>query len=213
MENLLDNIPEPLLNQIKYLGKGLEKYQQGKVIMLYDPNKDDLAGMYNIEAKTFTPNYQYFMILDYTGLHEWDEQTYIYNNIVINTGRDGIQVGSAVEDCEIYNNYVELFGQKSEGGHMTGFQINPGTTGKLYNNVINASDTECCTPRAPRAISNSSGSFFGRVSNTGNSSARHPGWMKKCNDFSFAYSYKALYSLEYSKERKALLGSMAPNIP
>lgn len=83
MENLLDNIPEPLLNQIKYLGKGLEKYQQGKVIMLYDPNKDDLAGMYNIEAKTFTPNYQYFMILDYTGLHEWDEQTYIYNNIVI----------------------------------------------------------------------------------------------------------------------------------
>lgn len=60
----------------------------------------------------------------------------IYNNIVRNTGRDGIQVGSAVEDCEIYNNLVEKFGQKSEGGHMTGFQINPGTTGKLYNNVV-----------------------------------------------------------------------------
>lgn len=83
MENLLDNMPEPLLNQIKGLGKGLEKYQQGGVIMLYDPNKDDLAGMYYIDKKIFTPNYRYFMILDYTGLDGRDEQTYIYNNIVI----------------------------------------------------------------------------------------------------------------------------------
>ncbi len=83
MENLLDNMPEPLLNQINDLGKGLEKYQQGKVIMLYDPKKDELAGTYYIDKKIFTPNYQYFMILDYTGLHGWDEQTYVYNNIVI----------------------------------------------------------------------------------------------------------------------------------
>ena len=83
MENLLDNMPEPLLNQINDLGKGLEKYLQGKVIMLYDPKKDELAGTYYKDSKTFTPNYQYFMILDYTGLHGWDEQEYIYNNIVI----------------------------------------------------------------------------------------------------------------------------------
>ena len=83
MENLLDNMPEPLLNQIKDLGKGLEKYQQGSTIMLYDPNKDELAGMYNIESKMFTPNYQYFIILEYTGLGGKDEQTYIYNNIII----------------------------------------------------------------------------------------------------------------------------------
>lgn len=61
----------------------------------------------------------------------------IYNNIVRNTNLDGIQVGGAVEDCEIYNNLIENFGQSSKPGHMSGFQINPGTGGKLYNNIIN----------------------------------------------------------------------------
>ena len=60
----------------------------------------------------------------------------IYDNIIYNTGRDGIQVGSAISDCEIYNNYIELYGQAEDGGHMTGFMINPGTTGRLYNNII-----------------------------------------------------------------------------
>jgi Right handed beta helix region len=60
----------------------------------------------------------------------------IYNNIVKNTGRDGIQVGGAVEDVEIYNNYIENYGLTMQDGQMTGFMINPGTTGKLYNNVI-----------------------------------------------------------------------------
>ncbi|MGL1889375.1 MAG: right-handed parallel beta-helix repeat-containing protein [Reichenbachiella sp.] len=60
----------------------------------------------------------------------------VYNNIVKTTGRDGIQVGSAVEDSEIFNNYIENYSHKKEDGHMSGIQINPGTTGKLYNNII-----------------------------------------------------------------------------
>lgn len=64
----------------------------------------------------------------------------IYNNIVKNTGLDGIQVGSAIEDVEIYNNYIENYATHAEHGHRAGFQINSGTTGKLYNNVVNTGD-------------------------------------------------------------------------
>ena len=60
----------------------------------------------------------------------------VYANYVKNTGRDGIQVGSAVEDSEIFNNTVVNYGLAEEFGHLAGVQINPGTTGKLYNNRI-----------------------------------------------------------------------------
>jgi len=83
MENLLDNIPEPLLNQINDLGKGLEKYNKGKGIYVYDPHKDAVVGLYNGDNKSFTPDYRYFMILDYVGLGGFEEQTEIYNNIII----------------------------------------------------------------------------------------------------------------------------------
>jgi hypothetical protein len=83
MENLLDNMPEPLLNQIKDLGKGLEKYLQGQVVIIYDPNKDKVAGLYVPHSGLFTPDYEYFMILDYIGLSDLKEQEIIFNNIVI----------------------------------------------------------------------------------------------------------------------------------
>lgn len=60
----------------------------------------------------------------------------IYNNVLENIGRDGIQVGSAIEDSEIYNNIVNGFGKTNEEYHQAGIQINPGTTGKVYNNYI-----------------------------------------------------------------------------
>ena len=83
MENLLDNMPEPLLNQIKDLGKGLDKYLQGQVVIVYDPNKDKVAGLYVPDSGFFTPNYEYFMILDYVGLSDMEEQKIIFNNIII----------------------------------------------------------------------------------------------------------------------------------
>ncbi len=62
----------------------------------------------------------------------------VHHNILENIGMDGIQVGSASRDVKIYNNTINNFGTRSVGGHMTGFQINPGTTGELYNNVVNS---------------------------------------------------------------------------
>jgi len=60
----------------------------------------------------------------------------VYNNIINNTGRDGFQVGSAVEDCELYNNLVTNYGLLNTYGHTTGIQLGPGTTGKVYNNFV-----------------------------------------------------------------------------
>ena len=83
MKNLLDKIPKPLLNQIKDLGKGLEKYSQGQVVIIYDPNKDKVAGLYVPHSRLFTPNYEYFMMLDYVGLSDMEEQKIIFDNIII----------------------------------------------------------------------------------------------------------------------------------
>lgn len=72
-----------------------------------------------------------------TGLLEAElEGVRVHNNRVENTGYDGIQVGSAIRDCEIYNNIVINYGLKNSTYHQAGLQINPGTTGKIYNNYI-----------------------------------------------------------------------------
>lgn len=80
----MENIPKPILNQIKDLGKGLEKYViSSSVIVIYDPNKDEIAGYYSDGINKFVPNYAYFMILDYMGLDGEEEMKYVYNNIII----------------------------------------------------------------------------------------------------------------------------------
>ncbi len=61
----------------------------------------------------------------------------VFNNLVENTGWDGIQVGGAIEDCEIYNNSIKNYGTLEKGIHQAGLMINPGTTGKIYSNTIN----------------------------------------------------------------------------
>jgi hypothetical protein len=60
----------------------------------------------------------------------------VFNNSVENTGWDGIQVGGAIEDCEIYNNTIKNYGLLNAGPHQAGLMINPGTTGKIYSNRI-----------------------------------------------------------------------------
>ncbi|UII32736.1 right-handed parallel beta-helix repeat-containing protein [Fulvivirga ulvae] len=60
----------------------------------------------------------------------------VYNNIVENVGQDGIQVGGAVLGCEIYNNVVINYGLKNIQVHQSGIQINPGTTGSIFSNLI-----------------------------------------------------------------------------
>lgn len=60
----------------------------------------------------------------------------IYSNIVKRTGWDGIQVGSATDGCEIYNNTVEDYGIRKNAPQNNGLQIGEGTTGPCFNNVI-----------------------------------------------------------------------------
>ena len=63
----------------------------------------------------------------------------IYNNIIENTGWDGMQVGCATKDVEIHHNIIKNYGlDNSEKAqwHNSGLQIGAGTTGKVYNNAI-----------------------------------------------------------------------------
>lgn len=60
----------------------------------------------------------------------------IFNNIVENTGWDGIQVGCAIEGTEIYNNTVKNYGVIDRDYQNNGIQIGSGTGGLLYNNFI-----------------------------------------------------------------------------
>ena len=60
----------------------------------------------------------------------------VYNNIIRNSGWEGIQVGSATHDVEIYDNQVINYGQANKDSQNNGIQLGLGTTGKCYNNYI-----------------------------------------------------------------------------
>lgn len=61
----------------------------------------------------------------------------VYENTVKNSGCEGIQVGCATKDCEIYNNHIENYGKTPFANYQNnGLQIGAGTSGKCYNNVI-----------------------------------------------------------------------------
>ena len=60
----------------------------------------------------------------------------IYNNILSNTGWDGIQVGCATQAVKIHNNIIKNYGTAHKQYQDNGMQIGAGTTGKVYNNYI-----------------------------------------------------------------------------
>lgn len=61
----------------------------------------------------------------------------IYNNICRDTGAEGMQIGSAVEDVKIYGNLIENPGKTPfDKWQNNGVQIGVGTTGEFYNNTI-----------------------------------------------------------------------------
>ncbi|MEI6753167.1 MAG: T9SS type A sorting domain-containing protein [Paludibacter sp.] len=60
----------------------------------------------------------------------------IYNNLVDSAGWDGIQVGCATEDCEIFGNKISYYGAQNEKNQNFGIILAAGTTGKCYNNFI-----------------------------------------------------------------------------
>lgn len=60
----------------------------------------------------------------------------VFNNIIENTGYDGIQIKNADRDVEIYNNVISGYGLRNENAHNEGLFLGEGVTGKLYNNIV-----------------------------------------------------------------------------
>lgn len=60
----------------------------------------------------------------------------IYDNVLVNTGWEAIQVGAAVDDCEIYNNRIYDYGSANIAQQNGGIQIGIGTAARVYNNFI-----------------------------------------------------------------------------
>lgn len=60
----------------------------------------------------------------------------IYENTIAHTAWDGLQVGSAPSDVEIYNNIISYYGEADETNQNHAVQIGAGTSGRLYNNRI-----------------------------------------------------------------------------
>jgi len=60
----------------------------------------------------------------------------IYNNLLKNIGREGIQVGCATRDVKIFSNQIDTYGTVKEYYHSAGVHLSTGTTGELYNNMI-----------------------------------------------------------------------------
>ena len=60
----------------------------------------------------------------------------IYNNIVINTGRESVQIANGVEDVEIYNNTLLNAGNNNEIFQNNVLQIGDNTVSLVYNNIF-----------------------------------------------------------------------------
>ena len=60
----------------------------------------------------------------------------VYNNVVRNTGWEGIQVGCATRGAMVYNNSVENYGKANIKDQNNGVQLGAGTGGLFYNNYI-----------------------------------------------------------------------------
>ena len=60
----------------------------------------------------------------------------VYNNIVRYSGWDGIQVGSASTNCQIFNNLVMFDSQAEVNWQMSGILIGGGSQCDCYNNYI-----------------------------------------------------------------------------
>lgn len=60
----------------------------------------------------------------------------VYNNIIVNTLRESVQIANSVEDVEIYNNFFLNAGIEDMAVQNNGLQIGTNTIAKAYNNII-----------------------------------------------------------------------------
>ncbi len=61
---------------------------------------------------------------------------FIYDNLVENTGWDGIQVSSADSNCQIHDNHINYDSQAGRADQMSGIIIGGGSVCNTYNNTI-----------------------------------------------------------------------------
>ncbi|WP_333818828.1 PKD domain-containing protein [Ohtaekwangia sp.] len=67
----------------------------------------------------------------------------IHNNLVVNSGWESIQVGSAVADVQIHDNKIYNYGAANNPSQNGCIQMGVGTTGKLYNNFVKGGYGPC----------------------------------------------------------------------
>jgi len=79
---------------------------------------------------------QYLHDCDTTVLPHLMYNVYIYNNLIEDTGWDGLQVSSAVGDCRIFNNRIFRDSYKETVFQMSGILIGGGSECDCYNNQI-----------------------------------------------------------------------------
>ncbi|MCK9451199.1 MAG: right-handed parallel beta-helix repeat-containing protein [Bacteroidales bacterium] len=79
---------------------------------------------------------QYLPACDTTVLPHLLQNVLIYDNIVENTGWDGIQVSSSAGNCRIYNNKIYFDSQRETTYQMSGILIGGGSNCDCYNNQI-----------------------------------------------------------------------------
>ncbi|MDA3928779.1 MAG: right-handed parallel beta-helix repeat-containing protein, partial [Prolixibacteraceae bacterium] len=60
----------------------------------------------------------------------------VFNNIIRNTKREGIQLANMTEDVEVYNNYISNSGRDLLSGHGNCIQIGDNTVAAVFNNVL-----------------------------------------------------------------------------
>lgn len=60
----------------------------------------------------------------------------VYNNRIANTGTDGMQVGSAIDNCSIYHNEILRDSQANEPYQQSGIMNNLGSVCNIYSNFI-----------------------------------------------------------------------------
>ncbi len=60
----------------------------------------------------------------------------VYDNIIENSGLDGIQISSAVNDCLIYNNIIRNDSRIGNSYQMSGIIVGGGSKCDCYNNII-----------------------------------------------------------------------------
>lgn len=60
----------------------------------------------------------------------------IYDNILVETANDAIQVGSAIQNCEIHHNQILRDSRNAELYQESGIMNNPGSVCNIYNNLI-----------------------------------------------------------------------------